>query len=278
MTGIDETISLRYAATCATCGKELRPRDLAHWDKETTTATCALCLETRAEAEAHPPVEIDRGEAGASAADEWRRRHARRETQIRGQHKHLGGVILALTDDPPSTKAWVKGAAGERIIGDSLDGLRSEGFAVLHDRRIPGTRANIDHIVVSPAGVFVVDAKNWSGRVEQRDVGGWFKTDLRLYVGGRDRTKHLAGMNSQLAAVKDALAARADWRELPVTGAFCFMSSENWSLLDRRPLRFGDVYVLWGKALGKLIRAEGALTSAQIAEIERELAVALPPR
>ena len=156
--------------------------------------------------------------------------------------------------------------------------LRAEGFAVLHDRRIPGTRANIDHIVVSPAGVFVVDTKNWSGPVEQRDVGGWFKTDLRLYAGGRDRTKHLAGMNGQLEAVKHALAARADWREVPVTGAFCFMSSENWSLLARRPLRFGDVYVLWGKALGKLIRAEGALATTQIAEIERTLALALPPR
>lgn len=278
VTSVDETISLRYAATCATCGKELRPRDLAHWDKETRTATCAPCLETRAEAEAQPPAEIDRGEAGASAADEWRRRHERRETQIRGQHKHLGGLILALTDDPQSTKAWDKGAAGERGLGRSLDGLRDEGFAVLHDRCIPGTRANIDHIVVSPAGVFVIDTKNWNGRVEQRDVGGWFRTDLRLYVGGRDQTKHLAGMNSQLEAVKHALAASADWRGVPVTGAFCFVSSENWSLLDRHPLRFGDVYVLWGKALGKLIRAEGPLTSAQIAEIERELAFALPPR
>lgn len=278
MTSVDETISLRYAATCATCGRELRPRDLAHWDKATKTATCVLCLETRAEANAQPPVEIDRGEAGASAADEWRRRHERRETQVREQHKHLGGLILALTDDPQSTKAWDKGAAGERVIGDSLDGLRGEGFAVLHDRSIPGTRANIDHIVVSPAGVFVVDTKNWSGHVEQRDVGGWFKTDLRLYVGGRDRTNRIEGMTAQLEAVKDALAASADWREVPVTGAFCFMSSESWSLLDRRPLRFGDVYVLWGKALGKLIRAEGALTRAQVVEIERTLALALPPR
>ncbi len=156
--------------------------------------------------------------------------------------------------------------------------LRCEGFAVLHDRRIPGTRANIDHIVVSPAGVFVIDAKNWSGRVEQRDIGGWFKTDLRLYVGGRDRTKRIAGMSSQLEAVKHALAASADWRGVPVTGAFCFMSSENWSLLKQRPLRFGDVYVLRGKALGKLIRADGPLTSVQIAEIERQLALALPPK
>lgn len=194
------------------------------------------------------------------------------------QNPRRPGHPLALTDDPASTKAWDKGAAGERVIGDSLDGLRDEGFAVLHDRRIPGTRANIDHIVVSPAGVFVIDTKNWSGRVEQRVVGGWFKTDVRLYVSGRDRTKRIAGMNDQLEAVKHVLAARAEWREVPVTGSLWFMSSENWSLLERRPLRFGDVYVLWGKALGKLIRADGALTSAQIAAIERQLALALPPR
>src|SRR3989304_7714845 len=79
VTSVEETISLRYAATCATCGKELRPRDLAHWDKATKTATCAPCLETPADAKAEPPAEIDRGEAGASAADEWQRRPQRPE-------------------------------------------------------------------------------------------------------------------------------------------------------------------------------------------------------
>jgi hypothetical protein len=42
-----------------------------------------------------------------------------------------------------------------------------------------------------------------------------------------------------------------------VTGALLFVGDDNWSLLDFRPLRFGDVYVLWGRALGKLIRANG---------------------
>ncbi len=163
-------------------------------------------------------------------------------------------------------------------MGRSLDGLRAEGFAVLHDRRIPGTRANIDHIVVSPAGVFVIDAKNYNGRVEQRDVGGWLKADLRLYVGGRDRTKLIAGMSGQLEAVSGALVASEEWRHVPVTPTICFMAPENWSLLDRRPLHFGAVYVLCGKALGKLIRADGLLAGNQIAEIERTLALALPPR
>ncbi|WP_249934607.1 nuclease-related domain-containing protein [Microbacterium ulmi] len=31
----------------------------------------------------------------------------------------------------------------------------------MHDRRIRGTRANIDHIVIGPPGVWVIDAKRW---------------------------------------------------------------------------------------------------------------------
>ena len=41
----------------------------------------------------------------------------------------------------------------------------------LHDRRVPGTRGNIDHIVVGPAGVFVIDAKNYQGKIEVRNRG-----------------------------------------------------------------------------------------------------------
>ena len=33
---------------------------------------------------------------------------------------------------------------------------------ILHDRRVPGSPANIDHLVIGPTGVFVVDAKNFS--------------------------------------------------------------------------------------------------------------------
>ena len=64
-----------------------------------------------------------------------------------------------MSDDPHSTVAWAYGANGERALGNLLDPLRDEGLAVLHDRRIPGSKANIDHVVIAPWGVFVVDAK-----------------------------------------------------------------------------------------------------------------------
>jgi hypothetical protein len=185
-------------------------------------------------------------------------------------------VILALSSDPQSTTAWAVGARGEEAVGRNLEALRAEGIAVLHDRRIPGSKANIDHIVISPAGVFVVDPKNYRGKVEQRDIGGLFRTDLRLYVGGRDKTKLVKGMDRQVAAVRAALAQDAKWSDVPVTPVLLFMAPENWSLLNFRPLRFGEIHVLWGKALGRLLRAEAKVSSDAVPELERVLAVALP--
>lgn len=264
-----DLIPLRYRATCSGCGADLNRGALAHWDKATRSATCANCF-TRS------PGEIDRGVAGASARQEFERRHQRRETQIRQRHKRLAGLILALSSDPRSTTSWATGARGEETIGHSLDKLREEGFAILHDRRIPGSKANIDHIVVSTAGVFVVDTKHYRGRVEKRDVGGLFRTDLRLYVGGRDRTKLVHAMERQVGAVRASLAQHVEWREVPVTPVILFMSHDNWSLLDSRPLRFGDVLVLWGKKLGELLRAEAKIPRDAVPHLERLFAAALP--
>jgi hypothetical protein len=276
----DNTILLRYASRCGSCGKGLLPGDRARWNKQVKTATCASCLSAElnsVESEASEPIDVDRGEAGGSAAREWQRRHDRRELRVRARHEHLGGLILALSDDPRSTAPWSIGAEGERIMGRSLDGLRNEGIAVLHDRRIPGTNANIDHIVVSRAGVFVIDTKHYRGRVEQRDVGGWFNTKLRLYVGDRDRTMLLDGIERQAEVAKNVLAREQGSDGVPITPVLLFMAIENWSLLRLRPLRFGSVYVLWGKALGKLVRAEGPLSGAQVSHIERLLTTELPP-
>jgi hypothetical protein len=124
---------------------------------------------------------------------------------VRSRYGRLSRVVLALSDDPHSTAAWAYGANGERALGKLLDPLRDEGLAVLHDRRIPRSKANIDHLVVAPWGVFVVDAKNYKGRVETRNRGGFFSTDLRLYVVGRDKTALVAGMTKQAQAVRAAL-------------------------------------------------------------------------
>jgi hypothetical protein len=66
--------------------------------------------------------------------------------------------------------AYEKGAEGERRTANALAMLPASGWFVLHDVRWPGKRlANIDHVVVGPGGVFVIDSKAWSGVVDVRD-------------------------------------------------------------------------------------------------------------
>lgn len=259
-------IRLRYPARCVVCGTSLSKGGKAAWDREKRAATCARCLDPE-----RIEVHIDRGEAGASARREWQRRHAGRERKVRQSYGPLGGLVLALTEDPQATRAWAQGAQGERLLGSLLDPLRAEGMAVLHDRRIPGSRANIDHVVVSRAGIFVIDAKNYSGRVDLRDRGGWFSTDWRLYVGRRDCTRLVRGMAKQIDAVRAVLAP--DLIEVPVTPAICFVDSD-WPLFSR-PLKFGNVHIVWPRALAKLLRAEGGLSATEITTLERRIALAL---
>jgi hypothetical protein len=267
-------IRLRYPAICTSCGVALQAREVAHWNSTDKQVTCSACFaSTPPDGE---PAGIERGTAGGSARRELQRRRDSREHRIRTKHDRLGGLVLALTAEPRSTQSWAGGAAGEETAGRVLDGFRAEGFAVLHDRAIPGSRANIDHLVISPAGVFIVDPKNYSGRVEQRDVGGWFKTDLRLVVGGRDRTALVKGAEKQLTVLRETLA-QTQWAHVPITPLLWFVGAENWPLLGARVLAFGDVRVLWGKPLGKLIRNESHQGIDQIELLERELAGRLPP-
>jgi hypothetical protein len=71
----------------------------------------------------------------------------------------------------PETRAWARGAAGERHVARLLDPLVEHGWAVHHDLRVPGSKANIDHLVIGPPGVFVVDAKHYSGHLRLSPQG-----------------------------------------------------------------------------------------------------------
>jgi nuclease-like protein len=75
----------------------------------------------------------------------------------------------------PDAIAWRRGAAGEQRTARLLDPLERQGWVVLHDLAVPGCRANIDHLVIGPGGVFVVDSKYYRGRL-QLDPSGrlWY--------------------------------------------------------------------------------------------------------
>jgi hypothetical protein len=65
----------------------------------------------------------------------------------------------------PEAQAWQHGAEGERHVARLLEPLVRQGWGVQHDLRVPGSKANIDHVVVGPPGVFVIDTKNYRSRL-----------------------------------------------------------------------------------------------------------------
>jgi hypothetical protein len=66
----------------------------------------------------------------------------------------------------PDASAWRRGAAGERRTARLLGQLERYGWVVLHDLAVPGSRANLDHLVIGPGGVFVIDSKQYRGRLQ----------------------------------------------------------------------------------------------------------------
>jgi hypothetical protein len=211
--------------------------------------------------------------AGRSAQREYERRKLKRETDVRARHRRLGGLILALSDEPQSTTAWAKGAEGERRLGAGFDALATAGVVTIHDRRIPGSRANIDHIAVAPSGVCVIDAKRYRGQVTKRDVGGWFSTDYRLYVGRRDCTKLVGAMTRQLDAVQRALGdAHAD---VPVRPVLCFVDSD-WQWFAK-PFELDGGLVAWPKVVREQLMQAGPLTAQGVLNIAALLERNLPP-
>jgi hypothetical protein len=140
---------------------------------------------------------------------------------------------------------WRRGAEGERIVGAALDALEPVGFRSLHDRRMPRSRANIDHIAVMDGSVYTVDAKRYSGAIS---VGRG-----ALIIKGRDRSKLLEQARRQRDVVRSALRA-AGYRHVPVTPVLCFTGVE-WPLFFP-PRRAGDVQLCSPRRLRRALRTD----------------------
>lgn len=265
----EKRVRLRYSGTCRVCGLPLPARAEAIYDRSTRTVRC-VTHELRSTDE--PPLVdlIEPGTAGASARREFERRKASREQRIRANHPKLGGLILAVTDEQQSTKAWDLGARGGERLGRQLTQLASDSLQLLHDRRIPGSRANIDHLAVTPSGVYVIDAKKYKGRPHLKVEGGLVRPRVeRLLVGARDCTKLVDGVLEQVDLVRGLLDGA-----VPVHGVLCFVEAD-WPLVGGAFTTRG-VRTLWPKKLYPQLRAEGSLTVEALVEIHRRLAHALP--
>ena len=277
-------LATKRDGACAACGVSLAAGTRATWDSVLRTVTC---LECQAVGDAttkivNPPEKvtpailaspvIDTGRPGASARKEYERRAAKHERRVEAKWGtgRIGRIAKFLSAEPQSTTAWARGAHGESRVAELLDETLAGRAVVLHDRKVPKTRGNIDHLVIGPNGVWIIDAKNYAGKVERRDVGGFFKTDMRLYVAGRDRTKVVEGLTWQVAAVQRALGDEP----VLVQPSLSFVGAD-WGMFAK-PFQLNGVWVGWTARLAEMMVAPGPIDRSGIDRLAQALATRLP--
>jgi hypothetical protein len=150
------------------------------------------------------------------------------------------GVGFMLRFRPsPDTQAWRTGAEGEGRTARLLGRLERHGWIVLHDLAVPGSRANLDHLVIGPGGVFVVDSKQYRGRLQLAPDGSlWhgrypLAPALRAARFEADQAAHLLASNA--TAVVAVHGTPVPWGTLTVDGVAVVSAGHLPDLLRAQP-------------------------------------------
>ncbi|HEY2593451.1 MAG TPA: nuclease-related domain-containing protein, partial [Chloroflexota bacterium] len=121
-----------------------------------------------------------------------------------------------------------------------------------------------------PTGVYVIDAKNISGKVcVSRPLFGTAK----LLVEGRDRSRLADGLDRQVAAVRQALD-RLGHADIAVVGVFCFTKADL-PLFGHPEIRGHRLH--HRRALARKLNRSGPMSAPAIAGLADALASAFPP-
>ena len=164
-------------------------------------------------------------------------------------------LILHIVRLRRKVRALKLGRDGERAVGQFLDGLREGGARIFHD--VPAEGFNLDHVVISTHGIFVVETKTINKPSAYAKV---------IYDGERVT---VAGHSPDRDPVKQA-AAEANWlrqllkqstgRDFPVRGVVVY---PRWWIEQTNKDRPREVWVLEPKALPRFIENAPAVISAE---------------
>ena len=234
-------LAVQRPGVCRSCGFELRVGTEAWYDTVAERFECAGCA--------------------GSVFQVERRSHSR----IARIAKFVG--------DTDASSDGTERVHRERMLSVHLHTELGHRAVVLDDRKVPGTKMHTDHIVIAPSGVWVVDAHVCDGRVERRDVGGWFKVDERLYVAGSDRTSLVDSIDRQVMAVEQVLA-KEGLDLIPVHAALCFVNAQ-WGWFAK-PFSLSGVWVTWAEKLTDLVMDWNAIPNTEINRLARVVGSKMP--
>lgn len=122
------------------------------------------------------------------------------------------------------------GLEGEQLAGAALGELAPQGVLTVHDLNVP--RGNVDHVAITPSGVFAIEVKHLSG-------GRFYvRRGMGLMQGNRPADRHAAQARRNASAVHDLLAGAGI--EVWVSPMLVSTKADVW----RGAFRIGQVQVL----------------------------------
>lgn len=158
----------------------------------------------------------------------------------------LGAIVAVLCRVlQPMLASFLKGARGEEWVARELQFLPS-AYEVFHAVEVPVPNGSefggdCDHIVVGPSGIFVVETKNWSGRVT-------VENGAVLYDGMNPSRPPLDQVKDSARFLREFLSGALQ-REVLVTPVLCFAANT----LDGKTQGAGGVIVCNAKFLAAVI-------------------------
>lgn len=186
-----------------------------------------------------------------------------------------GAIVAAIADtiyrarSASSVPAWRRSSVAERRTEAQLSKLERSGYRTLHARAIPGSEAQIDHLVIGPTGVYAVDSEKWDKRLPVRVQMG-----KKLFHGPFDMKPRLTEARWEATQASE-LISKAYGREVTVVPSLAIYGPPvPWKIMTIRDV---DVYE-GGRARKWITKRERALTDTEIDRLYEIAAQVLPAR
>ncbi len=167
------------------------------------------------------------------------------------------GAALALFDTPPAhVERWRTGSDGEKATARRLRPLLKRGWVLYND--IETERGNIDHILIGPAGVFMLESKRLAGAVKV-EAG---KLAVRWFEDPDD------GYENDSIAGRTRAAAYALHSRLEAAGIDVWVQGVVvlWAHFDQRSIERDKVAWVRGDALAGVLAARPVKYSDEAVE------------
>lgn len=198
---------------------------------------------------------MDAGYGAEEQASRRARRAAERRRDLAANEAVGSAAEAELERLLREQRMWAQGAEGERQVASALEPLAQFGWLAAHDLHWPGRPfANIDHIAVGPGGVFVIDAKNWTGNVTI--------SNGLLRQNGYSRERELESVAQAAAAVTALLAPQ---HRASVRAVICLAAQE------QEPVTVGPGVTVVGRhqLAAWLVTLPARLTPYDVADLGR---------